>query len=50
MLKSRLTNDKIVNTVLNINKEEENMDEIEFIPILIKISPTEAKKLITSKM
>ena len=42
-----LTDDEIVDTVLNTNKEGENMDEIEFIPILEKVSPTEAEKFIS---
>lgn len=45
-----LTDDEIVDTVLNTNKEGENMDEIEFIPILEKVSPTEAEKFISETM
>ncbi|CAG8682112.1 6436_t:CDS:1, partial [Funneliformis mosseae] len=36
MPKGGLIDDKIVDTVLNTNKEGENMNEIEFIPILEK--------------
>ncbi|CAG8672463.1 13494_t:CDS:2 [Funneliformis mosseae] len=50
MLEGELTDDEIVNTVLNTNKEGENMDEIEFIPILEKVSPTEAEKFISEIM
>ncbi|CAG8691713.1 12705_t:CDS:2, partial [Funneliformis mosseae] len=47
---SGLTDDEIVDTVLNINKERKNIDEIEFIPILEKVSPTEAEKFISETM
>ncbi|CAI2167022.1 125_t:CDS:2 [Funneliformis geosporum] len=40
-----LTNDEIVDTVLNLNKKEESIaDKIEFTPVLEKASPEEAKK------
>jgi hypothetical protein len=42
-----LTDHEIVDTVRNANKEEEQAaDEIEFTPILEKISPTEVKTAI----
>ncbi|CAG8745784.1 3193_t:CDS:1, partial [Funneliformis mosseae] len=41
-----LTDYEIVNIVLNTNKEGENMDEIEFIPILEKVNTTKAEKFI----
>ncbi|CAI2175696.1 6572_t:CDS:2 [Funneliformis geosporum] len=50
MLECGLTDDEIIDTVLNTNKEGENMDEIEFIPILEKVSPTEAEKFISETM
>jgi hypothetical protein len=40
-----LTDDEIVNAILNANKDEEPMaDETEVIPVLKKVSPVEAKK------
>ncbi|CAI2180986.1 11289_t:CDS:1, partial [Funneliformis geosporum] len=47
MAEGRLTDDKIVDTVLNVNKEEEPItDEIEFTSVLEKVSSVEAKKAI----
>ncbi|CAG8477767.1 13459_t:CDS:2 [Funneliformis mosseae] len=45
-----LTDDKIVDIVLNTNKEGENMNEIEFISILEKVSLIEAEKFISETM
>ena len=45
MPEGRLTDDEIVDTVLNTNKEGENMDEIEFIPILEKLVQQKLKNL-----
>jgi hypothetical protein len=42
-----LTDDEIVDTILNANKEKEEepmADEFEFTPVLEKVSPVEAKK------
>ncbi|CAI2187518.1 18878_t:CDS:2, partial [Funneliformis geosporum] len=44
MLEGRLTDEEIVDSVLNTNKEEENVDETEFMPE--KISPAKVEKSI----
>ena len=47
MAEDRLTDDEIVNVVLNANKEEEPIiDKIEFTSVLEKVSSVEAKKVI----
>src|SRR3989337_2224660 len=47
MAEGRLTDDEIVDAILNTNKEEEPItDEIEFTPVLEKVSSVEAKKAI----
>jgi len=47
MAEGGLTDDEIVDAVLNANKEEEPItDEIEFTPVLEKVSSVEAKKAI----
>ena len=38
-----LTDEEIVDTIRNANKEEECLDETDFIPILQKVSLTEAE-------
>jgi len=47
MAEGGLTDDEIVDIILNANKEKEEepiADEIEFMPVLEKVSPVEAKK------
>ncbi|CAG8552585.1 7722_t:CDS:2 [Funneliformis mosseae] len=42
-----LTDDKIIDAILNVDREEEHvMDEIEFVPILEKVSPVEAENAV----
>lgn len=43
-----LTDEEIIDAILNANKEEENVadDEIDLTPILEKVSPAEADKAI----
>ena len=43
MPEGELTDDEIIDIVLNENKEGENMDEVEFTPVLKKVSPAEAE-------
>jgi uncharacterized membrane protein len=43
-----LTDEEIVDTVLNTNKEEENKDDVEFTPE--KVSPAKAEKSINEIM
>jgi len=43
MLEGGLTDEEIVDTIRNANKEEECLDETDFIPILQKVSLTEAE-------
>ena len=43
MLEGGITDEEIVDTIRNANKEEECLDETDFIPILQKVSLTEAE-------
>ncbi|CAI2180715.1 351_t:CDS:2 [Funneliformis geosporum] len=43
----RLTDDKIIDAILNVNRKEEHViDEIEFVLVLEKVSPVEAENAI----
>ena|SRR6266487_1933156 len=42
-----LTDDEIIDAILNVDREEEHvMDEIEFVPVLEKVSPVEAENAV----
>src|ERR1043165_7957872 len=48
MLEGGLTDEEIIDTVLNTNKEKENIDDVEFISE--KVSPAKAEKSINEIM
>src|SRR4051812_18471157 len=50
MPEGELTDNGIVNMILNANKEREDMNKIEFTPILEKVSSAEAEKFINETM
>ena len=50
MPEDELTDDEIIDIVLNRNKEGENMNEVKFTPVLKKVSLAETEKFIDETM
>jgi hypothetical protein len=46
MVEGGLTDEEIINTILNVNKEEDNIEDEDLTPVLEKVSPVEADKAI----